>query len=190
MLLMCLFSFLIPHFAPLPLFNCIISIAKVRKTLMLFSAFVPAILESLNLQLNALTGHPIPFAHILSFRTMNFPLLFSFFFSSSCFRAHLRLSLYLLSFRSIALQKLPTCVHVSLGLLFSIQLCCCCCLYLFILFFICILFWFPSSPQRLATWSQVFSLLEIEVYFSTYQYIKVYKILSPNFSEGMIFCIV
>lgn len=128
---MCLFSFLIAHFPPLPFFSCIISIVKVRKTLMLFFCFCPCYIGVIKSAIKCTYCSPNTFCSHLVLQDHEFPSRVFFFFSSSCFRAHLRLPLYLLSFRSIALPKLSTCVHVSLGLLFSIQLCCCCCLYLF-----------------------------------------------------------
>ena len=138
-LLMCLFFFLISHFVPLPLFSCIISIVKVRRTLMLFFCFCPCYIGVIKSAIKYTYCSPNTFCSHLVLQDHELPSLVFFFFSSSCFRAHLRLPLYLLSFRSIALPKLPACVHVSLRL-FSIQLCCCCCFYLLILFFICLYF--------------------------------------------------
>lgn len=102
-------------------FSCIISIVGVCKTLSCYSsAFIPDISGYLNLHLCALMAHSTTFAHILSFRIINLPLLFSFSFIFQ-FQSSPPASLYLLSFRSIALPRVLCLCPCINKLLFSIQ---------------------------------------------------------------------
>ena len=97
-LLMCLFFFLISHFVPLPLFSCIISIVKVRRTLMLFFCFCPCYIGVIKSAIKytycspntfcshlVLQDHELPSLVFLFFQDK--PLQCYFIFSVPCFES-------------------------------------------------------------------------------------------------------
>lgn len=77
---MCLFSFLIAHFAPLPFFNCIISIVKVRKTLMLFFCFCPCYIGVIKSAIKCTYCSPNTFCSHLVLQDHELPSPVFFFF--------------------------------------------------------------------------------------------------------------
>lgn len=98
---------------------------------------------------------------------LTFPLLFPFafivWFQSSPQASFIPASLS----EASPSQACLTCVHVSMApSLFHTAS------FFLLILLLFVLFWFQSSPQRLETWPQVFSLLEIDVYFSTYSILK------------------